>query len=83
LIVVTRLRIELNTDRCRSFAKCTTTAPAVFALDVGRKVVVIDPFGNDDDTIVKAAKSCPYKVITLIDEATGVPVYPPRRKLHP
>lgn len=80
---MTRLRIELNTDRCRSFAKCTTTAPAVFALGDDRKVVVLDPSGNDDDTIVRAAKSCPYKVITLIDEATGAPVYPPGRKLRP
>ena len=80
---MTRLRIELNTDRCRSFAKCTTTAPAVFALGDDRQVVILDPSGNDADTIVRAAKSCPYKVITLIDEATGAPVYPPGHKLHP
>ena len=80
---MTRLRIELNTDRCRSFAKCTTTAPAVFALGDDRKVVIVDPAGADDETIVRAAKSCPYKVITLIDDATGAPVYPPGRRLRP
>jgi ferredoxin len=80
---VTRLRIELNTDRCRSFAKCTTTAPAVFALGEDRKVVILDKAGADDETIVRAAKSCPYRVIALFDDTSGEPVFPPGRKLRP
>jgi ferredoxin len=80
---VTRLRIELNKDRCQAFAKCTTTAPAVFALGADRKVVLVDKAGADDDTIVKAAKSCPYRVITVSDAATGAPIFPPGRKLKP
>ena len=80
---MTRLRIELNKERCQAFAKCTTTAPAVFALDADRKVVVLDPSGADDDTIIKAAKACPYRVITLIDDASGAPVFPPGRRLKP
>ena len=80
---MTRLRIELNTDRCQSFAKCTTTAPAVFALGEERKVVILDKAGADDETIVKAAKSCPYRVISLFDDESGAPVFPPGRKLRP
>ena len=80
---MTRLRIEVNTDRCRSFAKCTTAAPGVFALGEDRKVVIVDPAGADDETILRAAKSCPYKVITLTDAGTGAPVYPPGRKPRP
>ena len=80
---MTRLRIELNKERCQAFAKCTTTAPAVFALGADRKVVVVDAAGADDETIVKAAKSCPYRVITLVDDVSGAPVFPPGRKLKP
>lgn len=80
---MTRLRIELNTDRCQAFAKCTTTAPAVFRLGANRKVMVVDVAGADNETIVRAARSCPYRVITLIDDASGAPVFPPGRKLRP
>ncbi|HVO17206.1 MAG TPA: ferredoxin [Alphaproteobacteria bacterium] len=80
---MTRLRIELNTDRCQAFAKCTTTAPAVFALGPDRKIAIVDAAGADDETIVRAAKSCPYRVIALFDAESGAPVFPPGRKLRP
>lgn len=80
---MTRLRIELNKDRCQAFAKCTTTAPAVFQLGADRKVTVVDAAGADNETILRAARSCPYRVITLIDDASGAPVFPPGRKLRP
>jgi ferredoxin len=75
-----RLRIELAKSKCRSFANCTKTAPDLFALDDEKKVRIIEGAPAPDETIVKAAKSCPYRVIALVDEDTGEQVFPPVRK---
>ena len=75
-----RLRIEVAKSKCRSFGKCMSVAPDVFAADDEKKVRVIAGGSAPDETITKAAKSCPYRVIALIDEDTGEQVFPPVRK---
>jgi ferredoxin len=75
-----RLRIDLAKAKCRSFGNCTKLAPAVFALDAEKKVSVVEGASAPDETIAKAAKSCPYRVIALFDENTGEQVFPPVRK---
>lgn len=74
------LRVELNRDKCQAFHRCTVIAPAVFALDDDEKVELADPSGAPDDVILKAAKACPYRVITVIDQTTGEQLFPPVRK---
>lgn len=75
-----RLRIDITKSKCRSFGKCMSVAPEVFAFDDEKKVRVTDGASAPDETIAKAAKSCPYRVIALIDEDTGEQVFPPVRK---
>jgi ferredoxin len=75
-----RLRIELSKSKCRSFGKCMSVAPQVFAFDAEKKVSVLAGGSAPDETIAKAAKSCPYRVIALVDEDTGEQVFPPVRK---
>jgi ferredoxin len=75
-----RLRIEIAQAKCRGFGKCMSVAPEVFAFDVARKASLRDPAGAPEETILKAAKSCPYRVITVVDDETGEPLFPPARK---
>jgi ferredoxin len=78
-----RLRIEVAKAKCRSFGKCMSVAPEVFAFDGEKKVSVVEGAAAPDETIAKAAKSCPYRVIALFDEDTGEQVFPPVRKAPP
>jgi ferredoxin len=51
-------------------------APAVFGLNADSKAEVLDPHGADDATVLKAAKSCPYRAITVTDEASNEQLWP-------
>ena len=75
-----RLRIDISRTKCRSFGKCMNVAPEVFAFDAERKVSLVEGGAAPDETILKAAKSCPYRVIAVVDDETGEPVFPPVRK---
>jgi len=77
---MTRLRIDISRTKCRSFGKCMSVAPEVFAFDAERKVRLVEGGTAPGETILKAAKSCPYRVIAVVDDETGQPVFPPVRK---
>jgi len=70
------VRIEINREKCQSYNRCTVVAPAVFVLDEDRKVQLADPAGAEREVILKAAKSCPYRVITVIDETSSEQLWP-------
>ena len=74
---MSRYRIAVNPAKCQSYGKCLSLAPNVFAWDRARKVRLVDVAGASDETLLKAAKLCPYRAIAIIDEATGAPVFPP------
>jgi ferredoxin len=73
------VQIEVTKRKCQAYGRCTATAPGVFVLDAGRKVEVVDPAGAPDAAILEAAKGCPYRVITVRDDA-GHQLFPPPRK---
>ena len=75
-----RLRIDITRTKCRSFGKCMNVAPEIFAFDDDRKVRLLEGGTAPDEAILKAAKSCPYRVIAVVDDETGEPVFPPVRK---
>jgi len=74
------LKISVNKNKCIGSSDCIETAPAVFALDGEGKSEVINPTGAPDATIVLAARSCPVKAITVVDEATGEQLFPILKK---
>jgi ferredoxin len=74
-----KLSITVNKTRCIGSGDCVETAPAVFQLDDEGKSEVVNPSGADDSIIVSAARSCPVKAITVVDEA-GVQLFPPPKK---
>ena len=74
-----KLSITVNKTRCIGSGDCVETAPAVFQLDADGKSEVIDASGAGDAVIVSAARSCPVKAITVVDEA-GAQLFPPPKK---
>jgi ferredoxin len=76
------VRLEVTKRKCQGYGQCTATAPGVFALGEGRKVEVVDPAGAPAAVILEAARGCPYRVITVFDDA-GEPLFPPPRKQLP
>ena len=74
------LKITVNRARCIGSGDCTETAPAVFQLDGDSKSEVVNPSGASDQIIVTAARSCPVKAITVVDESSGEQLFPPPKK---
>ena len=79
-LTATELRLERTIDASAEEAYDAWTNPEVFAFDADRKVSVIDPAGAPGETILKAAASCPYRVISVIDDESGTQLFPPVRK---
>jgi len=76
------LVVRIDQDKCAGAESCVQTAPSVFASDpseLGGFRRGAQPLGMreveektvDSDTIVVAAKSCPYRAIYVKDSATG------------
>lgn len=68
-------RIEIDRDACISAGSCVAIAPKTFQLDDEGKVKLINAQGDDDQTILEAAKSCPVEAIKLFDES-GKQIWP-------
>jgi ferredoxin len=71
-----RLNVTVNTDKCQAYGACMKTAPDVFKPDAESKAQVADPQAAADETVLRAARSCPYKAITVVDEETGQQLHP-------
>ena len=70
------MRISIDRDKCRGHNNCISIAPNVFDLDDEFKAVVVDPKGDSEDDILKAAKMCPTLAIAIEDENTGARIFP-------
>lgn len=69
------MRIEIKRDLCIGAATCVAIAPDVFELDDEMKAVIKSPTGNDNATIIEAARSCPTLAIFIYDDA-GKQIFP-------
>jgi ferredoxin len=70
------VKITIDRSKCRGVRNCPSIAPDVFDIDAEFKAVVLDPKGDSDETILKAAKFCPAQAILLDDVATGKRIFP-------
>ncbi len=59
------LEIGIDRGRCRGAAECLYRAPGTFALDALGKSIVTDPTGDEEMTILAAARSCPNFAIEV------------------
>jgi ferredoxin len=75
-----KFRVELNLMKCQAYGKCAAAAPDFFRVEDGDKVRLVGDNETADDAVVKAAKSCPYRVITVVDTESNEQVFPVRRR---
>jgi ferredoxin len=70
------MKITIDRNKCRGVRNCASIAPNVFDIDGEFKAIVLDPHGDGDDDIMKAAKFCPVQAILLDDEESGKKIFP-------
>jgi ferredoxin len=73
---VAKYRIEIDRDACVGDNLCVEEAPGTFGMDDEDIAVVINPEGDDPETILAAAEACPSEAIILYDAETGAKVWP-------
>ena len=75
-----RYEIIVEPSLCMAFGSCETLAPKVFVVEKDKifnpKAKVISEIGEDFDTILDAAQTCPTKAILIKDRNTGEYIYP-------
>ena len=71
------LRVTVNVAKCQSYRRCIAVAPAVFGIGKDEKAEVRHSAEVPRDILVKAARSCPYRAITVIDDDDGKQLFPP------
>ncbi|MDW0292173.1 MAG: DnaJ domain-containing protein [Nitrososphaeraceae archaeon] len=75
-----RYQISIEPSLCMAFGSCETLAPNVFEVDKNKmlnpKATVKSETGNDFESILNAAETCPTKAIILRDRYTGKQIYP-------
>ncbi|OGY29305.1 MAG: hypothetical protein A3F35_01195 [Candidatus Woykebacteria bacterium RIFCSPHIGHO2_12_FULL_45_10] len=69
------MKIRVDRNLCIGAGSCSVIAPETFELDSELKAVVKNSTGNDRDTIIDAAKSCPVLAI-ILEENDGKQIFP-------
>jgi ferredoxin len=59
--------VETDRDRCMGTGTCAFTAPDVFDVDAGGRVVVIGTVVTGDERVREAVASCPMEALRLIE----------------
>jgi ferredoxin len=63
------MRVEVDLTRCQGYGNCLAAAPEVFDLnDDGLVMILRQPEGSDEAASRSAAKLCPVKAITVVDD---------------
>jgi len=75
-----RYHITIEPSLCMAFGSCETLAPNVFEVDKNKilnpKATVKSETGNNFESILDAAETCPTKAIIIRDRYTGRQIYP-------
>ena len=64
------MKIRVDMDLCQGHGVCVAEAPAVFALDADKRVVVLDlqPDESQRAAVGKAVKYCPTRALRLEED---------------
>ena len=71
-----KYKVEVIREKCISAGSCVAIAPRVFDLDESQIAVILSQDGEDDDTKLLAAQSCPTMAVIVTDTSTGKQVWP-------
>ena len=67
------LEVRVDTARCIGSGSCVNNAPGTFSLD--RSVMlaeVVDPDGDPEDDVVRAAEACPTAAISVVRDGERI-----------
>ena len=70
-------RVTVDTDLCIGSGGCVLRAPEGFELDAARQSCPRHEVMPPSDAVLDAAENCPVEAIEIVEEATGVAVFPP------
>jgi ferredoxin len=76
---MTKLRAAVNIIKCQGHGGCQKAAPAAFRRRSDGKAEVL-PSAVEDENLLRGARSCPYRAITITNADDGQQVYPPARR---
>ena len=68
--------VVIDAETCIGCETCANIAPASYRMRDDNIAEYIDPPGDDDETILNAAQSCPVDAIIVTDAATGEKAWP-------
>jgi ferredoxin len=74
------IRVTVNKVKCQSDRRCVAVAPAMFGIGADGKAQVIPGSQWGREIALQAARSCPYRAITVADADSGEQLFPPLRK---
>jgi ferredoxin len=69
--------VTVDTDLCIGSGGCVLRAPEGFELDAARQSCPRHEVMPPSDAVLDAAENCPVEAIEIVEEATGVAVFPP------
>ena len=73
---MTKLNVTVDDGKCQAYGACVKIAPEVFRLNAHNKADAGDPAAAPDEVVLKAARCCPYRAVTVIDAETGAQLIP-------
>ena len=73
---MTKLKVQVVTDKCQGYGACAKVSPEVFSLDADKKAQVGDPSLAAEDLVLRAARSCPYRAVIVVDKESGEQLIP-------
>lgn len=73
---VGKYKIEVIRDKCIGAASCVAIAPATFDLDEENIAIILSQTGDEAETQLLAAQSCPTAAIIITDTETNEQVWP-------
>ena len=73
---MSKLSVVVDTGKCQGYGACVKIAPEVFRLNADNKADSGDPTAAPDEVVLKAARCCPYRAVTVKDADTGAQLIP-------
>jgi ferredoxin len=73
---MSRLKAVVDTDKCQGYGACVKISPEVFRLNPDNKAEAGDSAAAPDEVVLKAARCCPYRAVTVTNSETGEQLIP-------
>ena len=74
---MTKLNVVVDHGKCQAYGACVKVAPEVFRVERRQQGADSgDPAAAPNEVVLKAARCCPYRAITVTDAETGAQLIP-------